>query len=111
MLVDGYRAVAVLGFISPLACSVLAPTIGRYLDGISRPKGLASLLTAQCISIILSGILIGFASLDPASWTITLAPIFPALLVLAMLEKLAAITSEVAIERDWITQLCGEKIF
>jgi hypothetical protein len=38
---------------------------------------------------------------------VTKSPVFTILLGLSMVEKLAAITSEVAIERDWVTQLCG----
>ena len=69
--------------------------------------GLSGLLSLQCISIAVSSVIVLVASKYPEILGITRAPIFPILLGLAMVEKLAAITSEVAIERDWVTQLCG----
>lgn len=107
---DGFRAVAVLGFISPLACCMLAPTVGRTLDSVQRASGLASLLGLQCFAIIASGIVLVMAG-QYEHLVVTKSPVFTILLGLSMVEKLAAITSEVAIERDWVTQLCGAWLF
>ncbi len=38
---------------------------------------------------------------------LTESPLFLVLLVLAMVERLTAFAGEVAIERDWVTQLSG----
>lgn len=104
---DGYRAVAMLCFISPFACLIFAPAIGRILDTVDRAFGVWSLLAVQCSSIILSGCILLHAF--KYSLSITSGPIFYFILFLQMIEKLAAVTSEVAIERDWLTQLCGRK--
>ena len=102
-----YRAVAVLCFVSPLACFVFAPAIGSILDTVDRAMGVATLLGVQCMSIILSGLLLILAF----SWSIPITHgiVFVAILALSMIEKLAAVTSEVAIERDWVTRLCGKE--
>jgi hypothetical protein len=102
-----YRAVAVLCFVSPLACFAFAPAIGSILDTVDRSMGVATLLGVQCISIILSGLLLILAF----AWSIPITHglVFIAILALSMIEKLAAVTSEVAIERDWITRLCGKE--
>jgi hypothetical protein len=103
----GYKAVAVLCFTSPLAVLLFAPFIGQTLDESLR-SGLFvwGLLFAQVMSIVMSGIL-----LSTAFWTgisIVDGWVFWLLLVLQMVEKLSAVTSEVAIERDWITRICGK---
>lgn len=38
------------------------------------------------------------------------SPVFFALLLFTMLERLTSFASDVAIERDWLTQLVGEPI-
>jgi len=73
---------------------------------VKRANGLASLLGLQCFAIIASGIVLVMAG-QYEHLVITKSPVFSILLGLSMVEKLAAITSEVAIERDWVTQLCG----
>lgn len=98
---------AMLCFVSPLACSLFAPRVGRLLDSVDRALGVASLLGLQCFSIIASGLILLLAF--HYSLSITVAPIFHIVLLLSMMEKLAAVTSEVAIERDWVTQLCGKE--
>lgn len=98
---------AILCFVSPLACSLFAPRVGRLLDSVDRAVGVASLLGLQCFSIIASGLILLIAF--HFSISILVAPIFHILLLLSMMEKLAAVTSEVAIERDWVTQLCGKE--
>ena len=35
------------------------------------------------------------------------SPLFPVLLILSMSERLCAFAADVAVERDWITQLAG----
>jgi hypothetical protein len=103
----GYQAVAVLCFVSPLACFVFAPGVGRILDTVDKPLGVWSLLLLQCSSIILSGCLLLHAFKH--SLSITSGPVFNLIIALQMIEKLSAVTSEVAIERDWLTQLCGKE--
>lgn len=39
------------------------------------------------------------------------SPLFPVLLILSMSERLCAFAADVAIERDWITQLAGKPVF
>ena len=36
------------------------------------------------------------------------SPLFPVLLILSMSERLCAFAADVAVERDWITQLAGD---
>lgn len=97
---------AVLCFASPLAVLLFAPIIGQKLDA-SRRSGLFvwALLLVQVTSIVLSGVLLSMAFWTGTSiiggWA------FVVLLALQMVEKLSAVTSEVAIERDWITRICG----
>ena len=103
----GYKAVALLCFASPLAVLLFAPFIGQKLDA-SRRSGLFvwALLLVQVMSIASSGVV-----LSMAFWTGTSIIggwVFGLLLVLQMVEKLSAVTSEVTIERDWITRICGK---
>ena len=96
-----------LCFASPLAVLLFAPFIGQKLDA-SRRSGLFvwALLLVQITSIVLSGVLLSMAFWTGTSiiggWA------FVVLLALQMVEKLSAVTSEVAIERDWITRICGK---
>lgn len=103
----GYQAVAILCFMSPLACFLFAPVVGRILDKVNRVAGVWSLLSLQCSSIIFSGCLLIHALQN--SLCITSGPLFNLILALQMVEKLAAVTSEVAIERDWLTKVCGKE--
>ena len=103
----GYQAVAVLCFVSPVACFIFAPAIGRILDTVDTSYGVWSLLLIQSCSIIFSGCILLHAF--EHSLCITSGPIFNVIVTLQMLEKLSAVTSEVAIERDWLTQLCGKE--
>lgn len=103
----GYQAVAVLCFVSPVACFIFAPAIGRILDTVDKSFGVWSLLLTQSCSIIFSGCILLHAF--EHSLCITSGPIFNLIVTLQMLEKLSAVTSEVAIERDWLTQLCGKE--
>ena len=103
----GYQAIAVLGFVSPLACSLIGPAAGRLLDKMYRPYGLSLMVGLQGLAIIASGLVLLAAT---ASTTVqfTDGPLFVALLVLSMVERLTAICSELVIERDWVTQLSGK---
>lgn len=65
------------------------------------------LLVVQVLSIVMSGVLLSSAFWSGLS--IVDGWVFLALLVLQMVEKLSAVTSEVAIERDWITRICGKE--
>lgn len=103
----GYHAIAVLGFVSPLACSLLGPAVGRILDRMYRPYGLSITVTLQGIAILASGLVVLAAANNPAL-TFSQGPLFIALMILSMIERLTAISSELAIERDWVTQLSGK---
>lgn len=62
-------------------------------------------LCVQDAAILLSCACLAAAAASPAPLAGT--PLFGAMIALAMLEKLASISSELAIERDWVTQLAG----
>lgn len=101
----GYQAIAVVGFVAPLACSVFGPTLGRLLDRLSRPVGLGSMVALQGIAIGCSALLL----LAGSSTILESKPLFLMLLVLSALERLSAMASELAIERDWVAQLVGRE--
>jgi hypothetical protein len=103
----GYQAIAVLGFSAPLACTVLGPAAGKMLDTVYRPYGLGAMIGLQGFAIIASGITV----LATAATSVPFAesPFFGILIALSMLERLAAISSELAIERDWVSQLAGKE--
>ena len=103
----GYQAIAVLGFVSPLACSLLGPAAGRLLDRMYRPYGLSLMVALQGVAIVASGLVVLAAAANPAVRFVD-GPLFIALLILSMLERLTAICAELAIERDWVTQLSGK---
>lgn len=102
----GYRAIAVLGFVSPLFVSLLGPIVGSFLDKIYRPYGLGLMLTLQDIAIIASGVVVILSATTPGA-SLANGPLFSALLALSGVERLTAVLSELAIERDWVTQLSG----
>ena len=103
----GYQAIAVLGFVSPLACSILGPAAGRLLDKMYRPYGLGLMVALQGVAILSSGLVVLAAAANPVA-SLSDGPLFIALLILSMMERLTAICSELAIERDWVTQLSGK---
>lgn len=145
----GFQAIAILGFVAPLACALAGPAVsscrglggwpagrtcrlclappqhsmphrptptppciqmGRLLDSIYRPLGLGVMLVLQDLAILLSAVALVAARVGaPGSGSAPLVgcPLFGLLLVLTMLEKLTSISSELAIERDWVTQLAG----
>jgi Ferroportin1 (FPN1) len=104
----GYQAIAVLGFVSPLGCSLLGPATGRLLDGMYRPYGLSLMVALQGIAIMASGLVVLAAAANPTVKFVD-GPLFIILLLLSMIERLTAILSELAIERDWVTQLSGKE--
>lgn len=106
----GYQAIAVLGFSSPLACSLLGPAAGRMLDTVYRPYGLGIMVALQGFAIIASGVTVLATVANPAIAFID-SPLFGILIALSMLERLAAISSELAIERDWVSQLAGKAFY
>ncbi len=79
--------------------------MGRLLDNVYRPLGLGAMLAVQDLCILLSCGALAVAARTGAPLAST--PLFPLMVVLAMLEKLSSISSELAIERDWVTQLAG----
>lgn len=78
------------------------------LDQIYRPYGLGLMIGIQGLAVISSGLIVLMATIYPAV-SITAGPLFGALMILSMLERLTAISSELAIERDWVTQLSGKR--
>ena len=79
------------------------------LDSVYRPLGLGAMLVAQDLSILLScGALVSLGSHAAAGLPLVSSPLWGVMLLLAMTEKLGSICSELAIERDWSTQLAGE---
>jgi hypothetical protein len=105
----GFQAIAILGFVAPLACSLAGPAVGRMLDSVYRPLGLGAMLALQDGAIALSSLALIAVARSGASGPLASSPLFGLLVVLAMLEKLASISSELAIERDWVTQLAGKQ--
>lgn len=63
------------------------------------------MLALQDVCILLSCGALAVAARTGAPLAST--PLFPLMVGLAMLEKLSSISSELAIERDWVTQLAG----
>lgn len=103
----GFQAIAILGFVAPLACTLAGPAVGRLLDSVYRPLGLGAMLAVQDLCILLSCGALAVAARTGAPLAST--PLFPLMVGLAMLEKLSSISSELAIERDWVTQLAGKQ--
>jgi iron-regulated transporter 1 len=103
----GFQAIAVLGFVSPLAWSLLGPAAGRLLDRLYRPYGLGLMIALQSFAVTASGLVVLIAAMNPAL-AITQGPLYASLLLFSMLERLTAIASELVIERDWVTQLAGK---
>ncbi|EFN52807.1 hypothetical protein CHLNCDRAFT_138468 [Chlorella variabilis] len=106
----GFQAIACLGFVAPLACTLAGPAVGRMLDSVYRPLGLGAMLVVQDVSILLSCVaLVALGAGAAAGAPVASSPLFGLMVVLAMAEKLASISSELAIERDWVTQLAGKQ--
>ncbi|KAI7840421.1 hypothetical protein COHA_005852 [Chlorella ohadii] len=105
----GFQAIAILGFVAPLACSLAGPAVGRMLDSVYRPLGLGAMLALQDGAIALSSLALIAVARSGTSGPLSASPLFGLLVVLAMAEKLASISSELAIERDWVTQLAGKQ--
>lgn len=83
--------------------------MGRMLDSVYRPLGLGVMLVLQDLAILLSSLALAAAAGAPGGAPLVGSPLFALMLGLAMLEKLTSISSELAIERDWVTQLAGER--
>ena len=81
--------------------------VGRMLDSVYRPLGLGAMLLVQDVSILLSSVALAVAAAGGGGAPLAASPLFVVLVVLAMTEKLTSISSELAIERDWVTQLAG----
>eukprot|EP00887_Chlorella_sp_A99_P005153 scaffold40.g5153.t1 len=103
---DALAALSLLSVASSLATALLGPAVGRALDSVYRPFGLGALLVMQDVCIALkAGVL---ASLSAGVEVTQLPWRFAVLLACCCFEKLAAIASELEIERDWITRLAGK---
>ncbi|GAB4814211.1 hypothetical protein N2152v2_001257 [Parachlorella kessleri] len=104
----GFQAVALLGFASPLASSILVPALGQILDRTYRPYGLGAMVALQDLSILASCAALVAATKQTAAASLVDSPVFSLLLVLSMVERLSAALSEMLIERDWVPQIAGK---
>lgn len=67
-------------------------------------------LLEQDLSILVSSLAVVAAARSMAGGApLAASPLFGLLVALAMSEKLTSICSELAIERDWVTQLAGAR--
>jgi hypothetical protein len=119
----GLRAIALVGFVAPLAVAVAGPAAGRALDAAPRPAGLAAAVAAQGAAIAASALVLLAASTAAArrgaaeglaggasAGNLALGgAFFAALLALSAAERLSAVVAELAIERDWVTRLAGRR--
>ena len=102
---DTLWAISLLSVASSLACSLLGPVVGRLLDQVWRPLGLATLLVVQDVCIATKAALLATA---PTTVPLTQQQArFGLFLVCCCLEKLTAIASELEVERDWVSRLAG----
>ena len=85
------------------------PGVWRILVCIALPARLPACPPApqQDLAIFLSCLVLAAAAAASPSEPLVASPLFGVLVVLAMVEKLTSICSELAIERDWVTQLAG----
>ena len=90
----------------PLLAPPPLTQLGRMLDCVYRPLGLGMMLLLQGASIALSAGLLAAAAAGGGPSLVS-SPLFGSLIFLTMLEKATSISSELAIERDWVTQLAG----
>ncbi len=119
----GLRAIALVGFVAPLAVAVAGPAAGRALDAAPRPAGLAAAVAAQGAAIAASALVLlaastaavrrgaaaGLAGGASAGGLALGGAFFAALLALSAAERLSAVVAELAIERDWVTRLAGRR--
>ncbi|KAL0048832.1 hypothetical protein WJX82_000311 [Trebouxia sp. C0006] len=110
VLVDipgGFQTVALVGFIAPLAVTLLGPATGQLLDHSPRQLALNTCAMVQGVCIVISGLVMWRAVQLGPSFHLQHSPLFLVLLVFTMLERLTSFASDVAIERDWLTKLVG----
>ena len=55
LIPGGFRLVAALGFVAPLAVALVGPLVGQTLDGIPRSTGLHAAVAGQSCLIITGG--------------------------------------------------------
>ncbi|KAL3150048.1 hypothetical protein ABBQ38_013398 [Trebouxia sp. C0009 RCD-2024] len=113
VLVDipgGFQTVALVGFIAPLAVTLLGPATGQLLDHSPRQLALNTCAVVQGGCIIVSGLVMWRAVQLGQTFHLQRSPMFLVLLLFTMLERLTSFASDVAIERDWLTRLVGKPL-
>lgn len=94
-----YASIYALG--RALAGTLLSPIVGSYVDRTNRLKAIRSSIIWQRFSVAAScGLFLVLFAARQSRLTFWLC--FPATVLLACFEKLAAISNTIAVERDWI---------
>ncbi|KAF2399679.1 hypothetical protein EJ06DRAFT_511875 [Trichodelitschia bisporula] len=93
---------SLLALIRALSTTLLAARIGAYLDATDRLAAVRASIVTQRLSVALScaalfGLHAATARHGPVFWLC-----FPAAVLAACTEKLAAIANTIAVERDWV---------
>lgn len=105
----GFYSIALLGFLGQLAMFLVGPSVGKMLDKAPRDLGLKVVLTSQNITISLSALCILHAFWAQPTVAVQHTLMFPLLILLSMLERVANGLSDVAMERDWVVALSGSR--
>ncbi|KAK9816301.1 hypothetical protein WJX74_003283 [Apatococcus lobatus] len=106
-LAGGFRLVAALGFVAPLAVALVGPLVGQTLDGIPRSTGLHAAVVGQSCLIIAGGLIMIVLMRQGASVSLRSTPLFWMLLLCVMIERLTSAATEVSVERDCIPEFSG----
>lgn len=101
--------VAIVGFVGQLACFLLGPIIGNVLDNLPRYRGLVTFTVVQALAISLQSVLLWGLTSKPSPPAFLLDPLFLGLCFVQVLDRLAALATDVSVERDWIVRLVGRK--
>lgn len=106
---DSMSAVAIVGFIGQLACFLIGPIIGNVLDNLPRYTGLITFTVLQALAISLQSVLLWGLTSNPSTQSLLMNPMFVGLCFVQVLDRLAALATDVSVERDWIVRLVGRK--
>ena len=106
---DSMSIVAIVGFVGQLACFLLGPIIGNVLDNLPRYRGLITFTVVQALAISLQSVLLWGLTSKPSPPAFLLDPFFLGLCFVQVLDRLAALATDVSVERDWIVRLVGRK--
>jgi len=106
---DSFSAIAFVAFVTSLFTFVCGPAAGHVLDRLPRFYGLVSCLLVQAAAIVVALVATYNLFASPTVQPLKHAPLYPLLLAASCVERLAAIVSDVAYERDWLVQLAGRE--